>query len=178
MFLPVSKSIVFPDRLRAKEDLDNTAGRQPVQPEDAWPCLRSLRLCICRASQMSFVSVKSALLSFFVSVGSGETELMRKCEVLFLTAVINVGHPVGVVLVFYVSVANRAPGPFPAFRPGLWNCMQNKSDTLFLSKQMCWMLFDFSRSFTSIQPCRCGWMSQTVLLMFATRYAAKHVQAF
>lgn len=30
LFLLVSESIVFPDRLRAREDLDNTAGRQPL----------------------------------------------------------------------------------------------------------------------------------------------------
>lgn len=35
---------------------------------------------------------------------------------------INVGHPVGLVLAFYVSVADRIPGRFPAFTSGPCSC--------------------------------------------------------
>lgn len=49
LFLLVSKSIVFPGRLWAKEDLDNTL-ETTANAEDAWPCLVSLKLCICKAN--------------------------------------------------------------------------------------------------------------------------------
>lgn len=67
--------------------------------EDTWPCLKCLKLCICKAKCPLYLeSCRSYhFLCIKPSYGSGETELM--CAILSLfAAVINFGHPVGSVL--------------------------------------------------------------------------------
>lgn len=109
LFLLVSESFVFPDSLWAREDLDRTAGRQPVLKMHGLVCGTS-NYSMYLWSQMSFVSVKPTLLSFFcvfkcLSALARQNSCVR-VRFSLLTAVINVGHPVGLVLVFYVSVTS------------------------------------------------------------------------
>lgn len=78
LFLLVSESIVFPDRLRAREDLDNTAGRQPLLKMHGlvWGASNCISvkpnvLCICK-DDSPIISCVSRL----------RWELKHKCEVL------------------------------------------------------------------------------------------------
>lgn len=81
LFLLVRKSIVFLDRLWAKEDLDSRAGRQPVLKmhclvwgSSNYVSVKPNVLCICKFDgPIIFLRIKLFLCT-------GKTELVHKCD--------------------------------------------------------------------------------------------------